>query len=208
MRTVGARGGMLPVLPVHRRYNHAIVVVGAGLGPGGRLKPGLVSRLETALRATRNSPSAAVVLSGGGRGVAPEADAMARWMLDRGVNPERIVVERASNNTRENAQLTVPVLAALQVKTVTLVSETFHLRRARTLFSMVMRQQGLGHVRLRPVAAPDRDRVGARRESPTPERDLRSQAREWRSAPRPDMHGSVRPRTAQAQGLAAALRRS
>lgn len=132
---------------------------------------------------------------------------MARWLVERGVLPQRIVVEDRSQNTRENARFTIPVLADLDVRAVTLVTEAFHMRRARMLFSMVMRQQGLGDVRLTAVAAPTRNTQAARRESPVPLRDLRAQAREWLRAPRPNLDGAVELLTAQAQGVIAAFSR-
>ncbi|MEO1173829.1 MAG: YdcF family protein, partial [Myxococcota bacterium] len=84
MRTLRSALGPLPRTPVQSRFTEAIVVLGAGLGPRGKPTPGLVSRLETTLRLAQRSPRAAVVLSGGGAGILPEADVMARWLVERG----------------------------------------------------------------------------------------------------------------------------
>ena len=75
------------------------------------------------------------------------------------------------------------------------------------LMSMVLRQQGLGDVKLECVRAPTRNLKAARREAPVPERDLRYQAKCWRTAPRPDLAGKVEGPRALVQGVGVAFGR-
>ncbi|MEL6544272.1 MAG: YdcF family protein [Myxococcota bacterium] len=196
----------LPAAP-RARFDEAIVVLGAQLEPDLTLGPGLRSRLETTLKIAQQRPDAAVVVSGGGSRNAPEAHEMARWLLAHGVTGDRLVLEDRSATTRENAAFTVPLLSSLGVSRVAVVTEAFHMRRSRMLMSMVLRQQGLGDVKLECVRAPTRNLKAARREAPVPARDLRHQAKRWKTAPRPDLAGRVEAPRALVQGVAAALGR-
>ena len=132
---------------------------------------------------------------------------MAWWLLARGVDPRRIVIEDRSDTTRANMTESVPILAALGVSSVTLVTERFHMKRSRVLLDMVLRQAGLEHIALRTVRAPNRNLEGAAREAPVPRRDHALQTRAWREVPRLDIHGQVKIPTVVVQGVAAAFAR-
>ncbi len=190
------------------RANEAILVLGAGLKGGHRIGPGLRSRLETALELSRERPDAVLILSGGGAGLLRESHAMAHWLLEHGVDPARIVLEERSNNTRGNMRESVPLLAALGVRSVRLVTEAFHMKRSRLLLDMVLRQSGLGDVELIAAPAPTRNLEAAQREHPVPYRDLRAQTHAWREAPRLQIDGRVVPPRGVIQGAAAAFTRS
>jgi uncharacterized SAM-binding protein YcdF (DUF218 family) len=117
----------------------AIVVLGAGLGPGGTLTPVLEERVAAAAELHRVGAGRIVVATGGVTRGAPraEADALAEALRAAGV-PD-VLVERESLTTAENARLTARMLAPLGVRTVWLVTQPFHGRRAALLF----RREGL-----------------------------------------------------------------
>lgn len=112
----------------------AIVVLGAPLGPGGALTPILVERIEAAAALWRAGGGRLVVASGGvtgGSGLA-EAEAIAAGLRALGV-PD-VVTECASRTTRENARLSTPVLEAHGARSLWIVTQPFHGRRAARLF--------------------------------------------------------------------------
>ena len=117
----------------------AIVVLGAGLGPGGTLTPILEERIAAAAALFRAGAGKYVVVTGGVTQGAPraEADAIAQGLRAAGV-PD-VLVERESLTTAENARFTARILEPLGARTVWLVTQPFHGRRAALLF----RREGL-----------------------------------------------------------------
>jgi uncharacterized SAM-binding protein YcdF (DUF218 family) len=112
----------------------AIVVLGAALGPGDTLSPVLAERVMAAAALWRAGGGRLVVATGGitGRAARAEADVMAAALAQLGV-PE-VLTERASQSTLDNARLSKPLLDARGVRSVWLVSQPYHGRRAAWLF--------------------------------------------------------------------------
>jgi uncharacterized SAM-binding protein YcdF (DUF218 family) len=86
-----------------------VVVLGAGLNDGDRVPPLLASRLERARRvhrtlAARRKTSPVLIVSGGQGSDerVSEADAMARYLIGRGVPEDHVVREDQSRTTEEN----------------------------------------------------------------------------------------------------------
>ena len=97
-------------------------------------------RLAETLRLAEYYPEARIVLSGGaGLLVAdgePEAETAARFFTELGIAPERLVLESASRNTDENAELTKAMLGD-DPGVVALVTSAFHMPRSVGLFRKV-----------------------------------------------------------------------
>lgn len=112
----------------------AIVVLGAPLSPRGGLSPILAERAAAAIALYRAGGGRVVVVTGGNTQHAPraEADALAEVMRSAGIAD--VIVERHSRNTDENARFTAALLAPLGVRTVWLVTQPFHGKRAARLF--------------------------------------------------------------------------
>jgi len=111
----------------------AIVVLGAPLR-GDRLTPALEQRV-TAAHALYVAGGAPRVIASGGitqHARRSEAAAIAEALAARGV-PD-VLVEDASLTTRDNARLTAALLAPLGARSVWLVTQPFHTRRAVRLF--------------------------------------------------------------------------
>ena len=141
----GARAGLL-------NFEHVIVVLGA------EDRRGLLSRLRTGLAQARKHPSAAVIVTGGGvASPASEGKVMERWLVARGIDPGRIIVEPSAMYTLQNVELTAPAIEAMGATRVTLVTERFHLARGRGLLVEALRQRKLSHVTVNSVAADDRE---------------------------------------------------
>jgi uncharacterized SAM-binding protein YcdF (DUF218 family) len=114
----------------------AIVVLGATLLPDGRLTAALAERVEGAAALWHAGGGRLVVATGGVTRGAPraEADAIADGVRARGVPGACVIVERGSRSTYENAVLSQPLLAAHGVRSLWLVTQPFHGRRAARLF--------------------------------------------------------------------------
>lgn len=110
----------------------AIVVLGAPLGPGGVLTAVLDERVDAAAALWRAGAGRLVVATGGGTGPRPEAEAMAEGLRARGV-PD-VLVESESRTTADNARKVAALLAPLGARSVWLVTQPFHGRRAARLF--------------------------------------------------------------------------
>lgn len=114
-----------------------VIVLGAGVW-GDRLSPVLQERMATALAFLEAHPETAALLSGGqGSGEnLPEAEAMARYLLERGISRERLLLESASSSTGENIAFSLALLSGegdpQQMQLAVLTSD-FHLMRAKML---------------------------------------------------------------------------
>ncbi len=115
----------------------AIVVLGAPLGPGGLLTPVLAERAAAAAALWRAGGAPLVVTSGGVTpGAArPEAEVLAEAVRAAGVS--EVLVENRSRTTRENARFTWELLRERDARSVWLVTQPFHGRRAARLFRAV-----------------------------------------------------------------------
>jgi uncharacterized SAM-binding protein YcdF (DUF218 family) len=112
----------------------AIIVLGAPLSPSGRLSEILEERIAAAAALYHAGGGRRVVATGGVTSRAPraEADAIAEALAAAGV-PD-VLVEREAHSTAENARFTARLLAPLGARTVWLVTQPFHGRRAALLF--------------------------------------------------------------------------
>ncbi len=127
--------GAITGMTGERHTRDAIVVLGAPLGPGGALTPILEERVAAAAMLYAAGAGRHVVATGGVTKGAPsaEADALAEGLRAAGV-PD-VLVERDALTTAENARFTARMLAPLGARTVWLVTQPFHGRRAALLFS-------------------------------------------------------------------------
>lgn len=133
-----------------------MVVLGAQVKPWG---PSVLlkDRLDTALSYLKTAPDLPIVVSGGRGEDEPTSEAvcMRDYLMAHGIEEGRIWMEEKSHNTRENFAYTTALLEekgyALQETHVLVVSNGFHLTRARLL----ARRNGLGEVST--LAAPSSD---------------------------------------------------
>lgn len=111
----------------------AVIVLGAGLH-GEEPSRILCYRLDTALQYHKANPDALIVVSGG-RGAQEsitEALAMERYLIARGVNPEKIVREEQSTSTYENFLYSKELLDSLLPAgyKAAYITNSFHVFRA------------------------------------------------------------------------------
>ena len=111
-------------------------------------------RLTEAVRLARRFPSAKVVFTGGtgtivGKGEVAGAE-IRDFLIDAGVAPERILLEEASRNTRENATLTRALVKPQPGSRWLLVTSAYHMPRSVGIF----RRAGFTSSPGRPTTAP------------------------------------------------------
>lgn len=115
-----------------------IVVFGYGLNQNGSMKPELYDRLNVALQAARQYPDAYIAVTGGEtsgvKGIS-EAAVMAIWLMNNDVSEDRIILEKKSLSTTENAQNTCGLLNQKypRIKQLAVVTSDYHIALAATV---------------------------------------------------------------------------
>lgn len=126
------------------------IVLGAGVD-GTRPSLSLRARLEAALKFSEANPDATLILSGGQGGGEDisEAQCMYNWLVDKGVDPGRLILEDKSTDTRENLTYSMEKLRAMDpdFEGVTIITAGYHIARAR------MMAEDLGYPRTTAYAA-------------------------------------------------------
>jgi uncharacterized SAM-binding protein YcdF (DUF218 family) len=121
------------------RYHDAdfVVVLGSGLRGSVRVPPLLASRLERgqqvyqALVARGISPMLIVSGGKGGDERLSEAEAMARYLAERGVPADRVIKEDQSRSTEENLKFSKPIMERSRPDyRCIIVTSSFHVFRA------------------------------------------------------------------------------
>ena len=115
----------------------ALVVLGARVMPGGVPSGALLARVEKAVELYQRGLAPRLVFSGG-IGVHPpsEAQVMREEAVRLGVPSEACVLEEQSHSTEQNARYSAELLRALGVRRVVVVSDPYHLLRARQYFRL------------------------------------------------------------------------
>lgn len=114
-----------------------IVVFGYGLNPDGSMKPELYDRLNVALQAARQYPNAYIAVTGGEtshvKGIS-EAAVMAIWLMNNDIPESRIILEKQSLSTTENAQNICALLNQKypRVRQLAVVTSDYHIALAAT----------------------------------------------------------------------------
>ncbi len=113
----------------------AIVVLGARVQDDGEASPTLRARAEHGAELFKLGLAPMLFFSGGIGDFEPsEASVAAKVAIAAGVPQERCVLEEKSHSTRENARFTAELLRARGITEVIVVSDPYHLFRARWLF--------------------------------------------------------------------------
>lgn len=124
-----------------------MIILGAGLN-GEQLSWTLWERMQKGLDYLEKHPTVKVVVSGGqgpGEGI-PEAEGMRRFLVDQGINEERILKEELSTSTMENFRFSKVILEQQpgfqNSEEVAVITNEFHLFRSKIL----ARRNGLNPV--------------------------------------------------------------
>ncbi len=120
-----------------------MIVLGFQLNPDSSMKDELVERLTVAKANAEKYPNSLIVCTGGGTASgnrdATEAGEMAKWLIENGVDPQRIIVEDRSLTTAQNAIYTYRILTEHypQVKQLAIISSDYHIATGTLLFGAV-----------------------------------------------------------------------
>lgn len=113
-----------------------VIILGCGVN-GERPTLPLVARLEAGIDYLGKNPNAVLVVSGGKgpQESVTEAEAMAKYLIGRGVSAEKIILEDRASSTSENYRFSKELLdarfgAGYRVVTVT---NDFHIFRAKNI---------------------------------------------------------------------------
>ncbi len=118
----------------------AFAVLGFELNDDGTMQDELAGRLELALKCAEQYPNAYVICTGGGTAwnnpSITEAGLMGEWMLQHGLDSNRLIVEDKSRTTAENARNSYDILLRdyPQVNAVVLISSSYHIAWGSLLF--------------------------------------------------------------------------
>ena len=120
--------------------SHAFVVLGYEL-KDGKMTDELKGRCEAAAAAAKMYPNSILVCSGGATGANnPEHHTEAGMMRDYlaeqcGISPDRIFTDERAMTTAENAVNTLAILKSRGVRTMTIVTSSYHQRWGQVLYN-------------------------------------------------------------------------
>lgn len=121
-----------------------ISILGIKLNDDGSMNEELIQRLEVGLRLAQSYPNAFLSVTGGPTAKdnpnVTEGGQMAKWLIEKGVNEDRIIVESRAADTVGNAVYTYEILQEKypQVTSIVLVSSDYHVSRGCLLYYSTM----------------------------------------------------------------------
>ena len=124
-------------LPVSGK--HAFVVLGFEL-ENGEMRDELKARCDAAAAAAKAFPGSILVCTGGATGENnpeghTEAGLMKEYLVQNcGIAPERVCIDESAMTTLDNAVNTFTILKDRGIDTITLVTSSYHQRRANILY--------------------------------------------------------------------------
>lgn len=125
-----------------------IIILGAAVWPDEQPSIALRERLDVALEVWEKGLATHIICSGGiGTYPPSEAEVMARWLMDRGVPEEAIILEVQARNTQENMLLSKGIMEERGWERAIVVSHGFHIRRSL----LMAKEAGLQEVSAAPV---------------------------------------------------------
>lgn len=134
--TFGVSLMLIASVPAQAEKADAVIVLGAGVS-NGEISPTLKYRLDAAYAYALEYPDALVVVSGGkGSSSSPsEAAVMQEYLLTRGLEKERIILEERSQSTFQNLKYSKEILDDMlgEDYNVAVATSKFHAYRARRI---------------------------------------------------------------------------
>lgn len=116
----------------------ADVIIGLGYGPAlnkkGEPKKELVRRVKKVVELYKDGLAPYIIFTGGNTGAGCESEVMAELAEKMGVPREKIILETKATDTITNARYSVEIMKKYGWKKAILVSNPYHLRRAKWLF--------------------------------------------------------------------------
>jgi uncharacterized SAM-binding protein YcdF (DUF218 family) len=103
---------------------------------GDQIHPLLLERLTAALELLKTADYKKIILTGGRvTSTQSEAEIMKQFLISRAVDKERIILEQAAMDTIENIRNCQTILEKMNLRTCTVISNSFHIRRTQYIAS-------------------------------------------------------------------------
>lgn len=112
--------------------NNDVVLVLGYKTTGNNLDPLLEERLKIVIQLLQMEKylNKKVIVSGGAVGwIKSEAEIMKDYLIEHGIEPNRILIENESRDTVENLRFTKKIMEQKGYKSCVIVSNSFHMRR-------------------------------------------------------------------------------
>ena len=123
----------LQIIPIKRDFDY-VIIHGAGLIKGERISKLLASRLDKAIEIYKKDPTAPMLIPSGGKGSdesLSEAEAMKRYLIEKGIPEDKIIKEDKSPSTFENLKKSKEIIDSQEgSKKTVLVTSNYHVYRA------------------------------------------------------------------------------
>ena len=123
----------LMIIPRKKDFDY-VIIHGAGLLQGDRLSKLLQERVDKAIDVYRKDPSPTILIPSGGKGSdesISEAEAMKRYLLEKGIPESDIILEDQSTTTFENLRFSKVIIDSREGRKYTaLVTSNYHVYRA------------------------------------------------------------------------------
>ena len=123
----------LQIIPRKRDFDY-VIIHGAGLLEGGHMSKLLSQRLDKAIEVYRKDPTPPILIPSGGKGsdeIISEAEAMERYLIEKGIPADMIIKEDQSATTFENLVNSKAIIDAREgTKYTVLVTSNYHVYRA------------------------------------------------------------------------------
>ena len=119
--------------------DHAFVVLGYALNSDGSLRKEAKGRCDVAYESAMKYPNSKIFVTGGATAsrnkTATEGGQMKDYLVNvKGLDANRIITETKAKNTIQNAQYTMEKLIEQNIKTITVITSDYHIRRGSILF--------------------------------------------------------------------------
>ena len=116
--------------------NHTFITLGYALSEEGEMEETLIERLNVTLEAAEAYPNSKLIVTGGvPKAGNTEAELMAEWLIDKGIEEDRIIQEPLSTDTVENSLFAMDIVQNEELEDITLITSASHMRRALTTFN-------------------------------------------------------------------------
>lgn len=123
--------------PLQQRETDAMIIHGFQCDHD-RIHPLLEERLKTALELLRAYRFEKIILTGGAvTSVRTEADIMKEYLVRNGVEEKRILLDKEAMDTIQNIHNCKRIMEIHRLRTCTVISNSFHIRRIRFIADAV-----------------------------------------------------------------------
>ena len=138
----------LQIIPRKRDFDY-VIIHGAGLLEGDRISKLLADRLDKAIEVYHKDPTPPILIPSGGKGSdekLSEAEAMEKYLLEKGIPAHMIIKEDKSATTYENLEFSKAIIDSFEgPKYTALVTSNYHVYRAlRYCRKIKMKCVGIG----------------------------------------------------------------